>query len=340
MKITNQVISDPLDFLNQIAQRAMLLYPVSSRSTIRLLNYSENATYLIEDTETGDRAILRINRPGYHIKEELEAELIWMEAIRSHSSIVVPEPITGSNGELVQLVSAGHDGQDPYHCVMFTFLAGSAPDEENESRLEIQFAKLGEITAHLHNHTSMWKDSGQLSRPTWDYETMLGSKPKWGRWQDGLDMTPERVEVLKQAAGNVSQRLSRFGKTPDRFGLVHADLRLANLLVEDEQIKVIDFDDCGFSWFLYDLASALSFMEHKDCVPNLIRAWLKGYETVRTISDEEKEEIPTFIMLRRLTLVAWVGSHSDSETAQELGAEFTHKTVELAEQYLLDRRLN
>ena len=47
----------------------------------------------------------------------------------------------------------------------------------------------------------------------------------------------------------------------ERFGLVHADLRLANLLVEDEKVNVIDFDDCGYSWFMYDFGTAVSFID-------------------------------------------------------------------------------
>jgi Ser/Thr protein kinase RdoA (MazF antagonist) len=315
---------------NQIANNALLLYPDFAGSSIRLLNYSENTTYLVEPDH---RSILRISRPGYHTREEIEAELIWMEAIRQQTSIIVPEPIEGDNGKFVQVVSADTDDQ-PFHCVMFSYLTGAAPEEENESDLVMQFEELGRITAHLHIHAQTREELSRINRPTWDYETMLGSKPKWGRWQDGLDMTTERISLFQQTSDTILRRMNLFGRTPDRYGLIHADLRLANLLVDKEHIKVIDFDDCGYSWFLYDLASALSFIEHKHFTPDLIQAWLKGYETIRPISEEELKEIPTFIMLRRLILLAWIGSHSDNETAQAIGAEFTHKTVDLARHYL------
>ena len=57
-------------------------------------------------------------------------------------------------------------------------------------------------------------------------------------------------------------------------------MRLANLLVDGDEVKVIDFDDCGFSWHLYDAATAVSFFEHEPHVPELMDAWVRGYRRV------------------------------------------------------------
>jgi Ser/Thr protein kinase RdoA (MazF antagonist) len=111
-------------------------------------------------------------------------------------------------------------------------------------------------------------------------------------------------------------------------------MRLANLLVDGPDVGVIDFDDCGFSWYLYDLGSSLSFIEHLPVVPELIDSWTTGYRTVAPLSPQEETELPTFVMLRRLLLVAWVGSHSAVPEAQALGAAFTTVSCDLAETYL------
>jgi Ser/Thr protein kinase RdoA (MazF antagonist) len=97
---------------------------------------------------------------------------------------------------------------------------------------------------------------------------------------------------------------------------------------------VIDFDDCGHSWFIYDLAAALSFIETHPDVPAYIDAWLSGYTRQRRLSKQEIAEIPTFIMLRRMLLVAWVGSHADTAQAQAMGPKFTDDTCDLADAYL------
>ena len=125
-----------------------------------------------------------------------------------------------------------------------------------------------------------------------------------------------------------------FFKSDSRFGLIHGDMRLANLLVDGPRVKVIDFDDCGFSWFIYDCATTVSFFEHAPEVPQLIEAWVRGYRRVGTLSAEDEAEIGTFVMLRRLLLVAWIGSHSETELAQAMGDDYTAGTVPLCEAYL------
>ena len=129
-------------------------------------------------------------------------------------------------------------------------------------------------------------------------------------------------------------RLLRFGTGPERFGLIHADMRLANLLVNGRDIQVIDFDDCGFGWFLFDLGASVSFFEHDPRTPALCDAWQRGYRRILPLPAKDAAEIPTFVLLRRLQLVAWVGSHRFADSARDLGAEFTRGACELAERYL------
>jgi Ser/Thr protein kinase RdoA (MazF antagonist) len=111
-------------------------------------------------------------------------------------------------------------------------------------------------------------------------------------------------------------------------------MRLANLLVADKDVTVIDFDDCGFSWFMYDLGSSVSFIEDHPLIPDMTASWVEGYRSVADLSKEEEAELPTFIMFRRLLLVAWVGTHQDTDTGKEMGANFTKVSCELAENYL------
>ena len=44
-------------------------------------------------------------------------------------------------------------------------------------------------------------------------------------------------------------------------------------------------------------------------MPELQAAWVEGYRAVAPLSAEDEAELPTFVMLRRLLLVAWIGSH-------------------------------
>jgi Ser/Thr protein kinase RdoA (MazF antagonist) len=86
---------------------------------------------------------------------------------------------------------------------------------------------------------------------------------------------------------------------------------------------------------MYDFATAVSFMEDHPRVPELRAAWLRGYRSVRALAPADETEIDTFVMLRRLLLVAWIGSHHTfAPEAARLGAGFTAGTCALAERYL------
>jgi Ser/Thr protein kinase RdoA (MazF antagonist) len=315
----------------KLANSALENYAHSEHLTIKLLNYSENATYLAENAASGEKYILRVCRPGYHTLTELETELFFIHSIYENTSVEVSVPVAGKNGEYIYKVN---QGQQEIYCILFEFLQGNQPDVHNEEKLIKVFEKTGEITAQLHDHAiHNWETFHQKKRPIWNYETVLGDRPKWGRWQDGPSMTPERLELFGMVKNTIKHRLEKFGNGPDQFGLIHCDLRHANLLVDGEDVKVIDFDDCGFSWYLYDLAASLTFIEHRPYVPDLIHAWIKGYRKVRPLSKEEEQEIPTFIMMRRLQILAWLGSR-DNQTADEMGNEYTEQTDLLALKYL------
>ena len=197
------------------------------------------------------------------------------------------------------------------------------------------FRTLGAVSARMHAHARAWRRPPAFARPTWDYERTLGAGGHWGRWQDGLGMGPEERRLLDRLDAAIAARLEAYGQGGDRFGLVHADIRLANLLVDGGDVRVIDFDDSGFAWFMYDFATTVSFMEDHPRVPELRDAWLGGYRSVAPLDPADEAELDTFVMLRRLLLVAWIGSHHTFATeAAELGAGFTAGTCALAERYL------
>jgi Ser/Thr protein kinase RdoA (MazF antagonist) len=250
---------DLLARLGRLAHEAIALYDLSPRSTATMINLSENATYRIDDPESGGKTILRIHRVGYHSYAAINSELQWMAALRRDAGMETPEAIPARDGTVIQtLVSP--ELRDPRHAVMSKFMSGREPPEDE---LMGPFERLGEVSARMHEHAKRWPLPPGFARHTWDYETSLGSRPIWGRWQDGIGMTAARESVLGRMSAAIGQRLQRYGMARERFGLTHADIRLANLLIEGTHTKVIDFDDCGFSWYLYDCATALSWLERE-----------------------------------------------------------------------------
>ena len=323
---------EQLKRLQDLATSALARYPLPEGADAGLINLSENATYRVEDPASGQRWALRVHREGYHSKTAIASELAWLTDLREHGGVVTPTALPGKDDALIQVVE--HPGVGaPRHVVLFAWESGEEPDEEQQD-LRGPFEVLGEITARMHLHVRDWTRPIGFERLTWDFETSLGSKPHWGSWRDGMGLTPEIEALFGRTVDLIGKRLEAFGKAPERFGLIHCDMRLANLLIDGPATKVIDFDDCGFSWLLYDCATTVSFFEHKPEVPDLLAAWVKGYRKIIALPAEDEAEIWTFVMLRRLLLVAWIGSHSETDLAQSMGVDYTRGTVPLCEDYL------
>jgi Ser/Thr protein kinase RdoA (MazF antagonist) len=310
------------------ARAALAPFGFSPQARLALLSLSENATYRVDDPEAGRTAVLRVHRTGYHPPGAVASELAWLQALRRDEGLLTPAVFAAADGrEVVDVTIGGVTRQT----VLFEFMPGTEPPEED---LAEKFELLGEICGRMHRHSREWSRPASFVRFSWDFDSCVGQSGRWGRWQDGVGVGREELATLDRAAALMRDRLRRFGTGPERFGLIHADMRLANLLVNGRDIQVIDFDDCGFGWFLFDLGASVSFFEHDPRTPALCDAWQRGYRRILPLPAADAAEIPTFVLLRRLQLVAWVGSHRFADSARDLGAEFTRGACELAERYL------
>ncbi len=260
-----------LDFLQQVAEQALTHYALPADVSVVMINLSENATYRVQAGD-GRRWALRVHREGYHSKAAIASELAWLVDLRERGVVVTPRPVKGINGEIIQDVSGRH-------VVLSEWETGSEPGIGED--LSKPFEVLGEVTARMHLHARQWQRPAWFQRHTWDFETSLGeAKPHWGRWRDGMGVDAARAKLFGRTVDLIGKRLKAYGQDNERFGLIHCDLRLANLLIDDGQVKVIDFDDCGFGWYMYDAATPVSFYEHEPQVPGLIESWKTGYRRV------------------------------------------------------------
>jgi Ser/Thr protein kinase RdoA (MazF antagonist) len=309
----------------RFARAALAAYGLPADTALRLLSISENAIFGLDSAGW----VLRVHRPGYHSYAAVCSELDWMADIRGEAGIRAPEVITALSGARVLPVSVGTQSR---LVDVLTYLPGVSAEQTR-----IGYRELGALTAAMHRRSAAWTPPAGFTRFRWDLESGLGSAARWGDWRRAPNLTPDGLNVIAAAAEEVTDRLVEFGTGPGRFGLIHADLRPANLIVDNGSLAVIDFDDCGWSWYLYDLAAALSFIEESDELPQLAADWLAGYQAVRPLGSVDLAVIGSMIMLRRIMLTAWLASRPDSEPARMLGGGFAAGTAAQAVRYLNDQ---
>lgn len=310
------------------------------------LCYSENHTYRVTRQNGKPVATLRICRPGYRSLGELQAEIDWLSHLNNEvklEGIEIIRPILALDGSTVQVVTLPDGGV--FHGVAFAYMGGVTPDEGDGGAMRRLFRRLGSLAAALHELTRGLEPAAAtrasfmppIIRPVWDCDTTLGPHALWGDWRVFAGFTSQEKELLERAETCIRSAMAAYGKPHDRFGLIHADMRLANLLVEDDILKLLDFDDCAYSWHLFDLAASLSFIEARPDVPDLIASWLAGYRAASTaypLEEADMAVIPSLIMMRRLQLTGWLATRHDSDPVPDLLCAWRQDTLSLAVRYL------
>ena len=308
---------------------ALQRWPGLNGARTHLVNHSENQTFRV-DTADGQCFMLRVHRAGYQSTLSIQSELAWLQALQRDTSLPIPQPIAGCDGELLQRFIAP-DGSVRM-AVLFDYIPGHEPVLPDN--LDGLFGTLGSYAATLHQHVTTWQRPADFERPIWQAATILDIDGPWGDWRVAPGVAAHNRPILDRLDAMLWQRLADYGMDADRYGLVHADMRLGNVLVDGENVSLIDFDDCGFCWFTYDFAAAISFHETSPAIPALRSAWIEHYRTVRPLNDRDLKSIDSMVMLRRMALLAWIGSHAETELAQQHMPGFADGTAALAERYL------
>src|SRR6056300_159422 len=321
---------ESLDLLKSLANEALRLWDIPRDCIATLIDVSENTTYIVENSD-GFKAVLRVHRENYHSQRAIESELAWLDALADSQAVLTPGYFIGLDGSPVQQACIAGIAQ-PRYLVLFEFVDGDAPSEHDD--IVKNYEELGAIAAACHNHALSWKKPSSFERFSWDTDSIFGRSPIWGNWRHAPGVGPTQAIVLEEVEKKIISRLISFGREPNRFNLIHADMRLANLLVGESGTRLIDFDDCGFGWFMYDFAAAVSFIEDDQRLPSFKASWLKGYQSIRPLNSADIDEMDTFIMLRRMALLAWIGSHMEAPEPQQLAPGFADMTAELGNKWL------
>jgi Ser/Thr protein kinase RdoA (MazF antagonist) len=300
-----------------------------------LFSFSENATYKVTEANTGRTVVLRLSRPGYRSLTQIQSEIAWIKALRDAGIARTPPVLDTLTGEPV---AAFKDclGTEQYATV-FGFADGEMLDATNAI---CSFEELGEIAGRLHSHSADWIRPVGFDRPQWGVETALSREGHWGYWGNNETLTDEDRTLLERVDRKIRRDIAEYGYPSHRYGLIHGDMRLANFIVDAEGIALIDFDDCGDSWHLYELACALSFIEDSPDAPDLVSAWLKGYNRIRPLEAPDMAVLPAMVMMRRLLLIGWFTTHTHVLELQTLASHYVRDTRDIATAFLSENYLS
>ena len=267
----------------------------------KLIKHRENAVFDV--TLRGNvRVALRLHRPGYKKQEEIESELWWTNAL-AEQGFPVPVPVQNVDGNYLSEISP------EFIATVIKWVNGKpiGTVDANQFKISKQIDfELGKVIGNLHNITEDLSFPDWFSRPSWGIEGLLGEYPNWGKFWEGEHLRSKEKEIFTIARDRAYSLLKQYEKEGAKTLLIHADVIGENVFQNDSGISLIDFDDCGYGFPIYDLATAtIQSLEdinyQRRC--NLI---LEGYDKVRSLKQIDTDLFPIFAMLRVLATSAWI----------------------------------
>lgn len=305
--------------LRRLAEDALAEYGIQ-RARLVPLAHAENTTFRV-DTQSAERYVLRIHRTTgspFHPSRsmaEVWSEATWISALRRDTGLAVPEPVPTADGSLLTVVTP-ESVPAPRVCVLFRWGPGRFLDAGlTPSHLE----RVGGFIARLHDHALGFEPPAGFER--WPIGDLSGEVREFVANTVGEQYGSGAVSIVEVVMDMVQQARQELGAGPEVFGLIHADLHQENYLFHRRQVRAIDFDDCGWGHFVYDLAVTLSELRGRPDYELLREGLLRGYRAVCPLPAEHERYLEVFHGLRLLQLTLWFLEQRDHPAFPDWEAE-------------------
>ena len=300
------------------ARAALEAFPIDARD-LALVSLSENVTFKVVDRRDGAAYVLRLHRPGYHTLDELMSERAWIRAL-ADAGVDVPGAMCARDGRDYVPVTIAATGEQRFAGVARwtegRLLSEVLAEAGDDRVVEDHFGQLGALTAAMHNQASAWRAPPHFVRHHLDADGLMGDAPHWGPFWEHRSLSAAERDLLLDVRGWLRRWLARLGKEPSGYSLIHADMHPGNILVDGDRLTVIDFDDAGFGWQLYDIAIVLTYWQSKPNAAAIERAFLGGYRAVRPLADDAETAIPIFRLIRVMASIGWFHQRPELKRAE------------------------
>ncbi len=280
-------------------------------TTVEQISQSENIVFRV-DAEDGSRYALRLHRPGYHSYQGLISEQLWTAALKD-AGVDVPVPRSTRRGEPYGQIDV--NGERRFAGILEwvdgTSMEALVAASDNVAEHAAQFTALGELLAQLHHQASGWQQPAAFVRHALDADGLMGQAPFWGPFWEAKALSEDQQLEFAALRQRIYQILQRLPTDSSCYSLIHADLHPGNVLVNDDRLHVIDFDDAAFGWHIYDFAVALKDYQDEAAFSSYQTALIEGYRQHRDLDDETLALIPLFLLIRTLNTIGWADARPE-----------------------------
>lgn len=281
---------------------------------VQLIAARENQVFQVNCPN--DRYVLKIARPGYHTEATLKSEMDFLSYL-SANDFPIAKPIRTLNGEWHVATSMGFASLQVW--------VDGRPIGENGMPINISnvkeiFQKLGRSMAELHVLGKNWSRPDDFERPDWGCDGLVGDNPVWGRfWSNPLLNELERKE-FQEFRDYAYDELKGKNTT-----LIHADLVKENFLINGNQLTLIDFDDFGTGFELFEIATTLVKCDQESEFETIKSSLCSGYNE---ILDLDFGNLELFMAIRAASYLGWIATRRELDPNGRKTANYRDRALE------------
>ena len=291
---------------------------------VSCINFEFNATYSVE-TDSGTKYALRININSTRTVDNMKAEVEWVRHLNRTSALHTPTPIATLDDHYIVSASHSESGQT-FYGVMYSWLDG---EELGDEPTQSQLHEVGRAIATLHQESTNFVLSPDSSLPIfndffWGTEDHLFSAKSV--------LSDKDRALIEQAYDQIMKYTNELYQNSP-VHIIHADMHGWNLMWNEGQLSVFDFDDCGYGVEAQDLAVTLYYLD----TPEQDEAILNGYKSVRPLPTFSQNALKALLLQRRLLLLNYLFETKNQEHKEMLPA-YLEKSLERVLTFLTDVR--
>lgn len=326
---------EQLTRLTDAARGVLSAYGVDMRGAqVKPLIYVNNAVFSVETA--GARFALRLHRRGLRRVDAIESEMDWLDAINRDTRLCVPRPMRTADGSW--LASARVDGlEEPLNASLFGWLDGVFYKTSDLTLGQVE--RVGAFLAELHRYSERFQPPPHFYRPRLDWEGLFGVDSPYNPGAGNAIFSPEQRRVLDAVAERARAVMDALGESPGVFGLIHGDFIAKNYLFHSETVCAIDFDDCGFGYYLYDLAPPLLQFSDEANYTALKAALWQGYTAVRPLPEHQRDDLEVFIAARHVASCRWIAGNLHNPNVRARAPQIIADRVEELRRFLQTGRV-
>ena len=291
------------------------------RSRLSWLGYSNNAVFAVNTF--GGRYVLRLQMSGRVSAEFLESELVWLQRIRLNTKLLapVPVPLQVDGAEvLFASVSPARLSPDAVLCCLFEFVYGESRSAKELSADDVY--SVGAYLGTLHR-AGQFEPPDAFSRPRMDWEGLFGEESPYLARDSIVSLSGEQARIFEQVEDCVRTAMSTIDRGPESFGLIHGDLLAKNILYCDDLPVALDFEYCGWGYFLYDLAPLLWQLKGERPAEYIYLedAMWSGYASETGLTEHERDRLEIFIAARQMASCRWLLANAGNPTVRQVAPQ-------------------